>query len=338
MAESNKFSQDRSPGERFQTAAFFFKRAALDLISPNRFGVSTEYHPGKSPVGASTPYVLDYSAKGMLSRYDMRLDSNGIAMIRHYIHQGDGYYHSPVKIAHFGLACLNDALAGRPFGTLAQYRTHLDWLIANYTEEFGGVVWRVPSSAPKYELAFNYVSAISQGLALSLLARTEEGRVRARAAELSESALAPLRVTVADGGLLATGKWGPCYEEYPTIPFGHVVNGFVFCLNGLFDCYSAFGLLGAKELFDSGLQTLREMTKVWFVRGWARYDLRDLYSGSLPNLATRHYQYLHSDQMKGLAVVTGDVFWAHLARRFERQAMNPAGIAYSYYCKARKFL
>lgn len=286
------------------------------------------------------PYVLDYSREGMIERYNMKLDADGVVMWVHYIdHPGNqGYYYSPVKISHYGLAALNDAINGRGYNAVRDYRVHLRWMMEHYSQELGGIVWRTPSSNPKYELETNFVSSITQGLALSLLARAERATERTRGKELSEAALGPLSVRVEDGGLLGEGKWGPCFEEYPCVPYSHVINGFVFCLNGLFDCYSAFGLTRARDLFDVGLRTLREMTKVWFVPGWARYDLRDLYTGEIPNLATRHYQYLHADQMKGLAIITGDQYWNALAGRIEYQAINPIGIAYSYWCKARKFL
>ena len=91
-------------------------------------------------------------------------------------------------------------------------------------------------------------------------------------------------------------------------------------------------------MFELGLRTLTEMTKVWFVFGWARYDLRDRYTGGIPNLATRHYQYLHADQMKGLTIITGDQYWHRLSGRLRCQVLNPLGIVVSYWCKVRKFL
>ena len=276
----------------------------------------------------------------MIRHYNLKFDADGVVMWIHYVdHRGDhGHYYSPVKIAHYGLAALNDVVNGQGDDALRDYRLHLRWIMENYSNDLGGVVWRIPSTSPKYELGPNFASSIAQGLALSLLARADSDHSRTLAGELSEAALAPLRIRVEDGGLLGNGKWGPCFEEYPCVPYSHVVNGFVFCLNGIYDCYSAFGMAAARELFEIGLNTLRQMTSVWFVPGWARYDLRDLYTGGSPNLATRHYQYLHADQLKGLAIVTDDPFWNRLARRIEFQAINPVGIAYAYWCKARKVL
>lgn len=323
---------------RLEKGAFFVRRACLDVVRPNRFGVSKRYKPGDRGTDSTMPYVLGYARDRMFDVYGMKYDSDGVVLTRHYIHQGEGHYYDPVKIAHFGLAALNDALGERDPNALADYRTQIRWIMDSYTQELGGAVWRVPTTNPKYELGQNFISCISQGLSLSLLARAESPQDRRRAAELSEAAISPLLVSVEEGGLLSHSRWGPCFEEYPCFPQSHVINGFVFCLNGLFDAYSAYGLSKTRELFDIGLATLREMTKVWFVGGWARYDLRDVYTGEMPNLATRHYQYLHADQMRGLAIITGDEFWARLSRKFELQAVNPVGIAQAYYCKARKFL
>ncbi len=56
-----------------------------------------------------------------------------------------------------------------------------------------------------------------------------------RFAEGAARALRPMRVPVAQGGVLATLDGGPFYEEYPTDPLSHVLNGAIFSLWGLRD-------------------------------------------------------------------------------------------------------
>ncbi len=286
------------------------------------------------------PYLLDYTTEGMVDYYDLSIDENGIIMMSHYVdHQSDEtHYYSPVKIAHYALGAYNDYLKNKSDESLRMFQTHLDWLVKNSTTESLGRVWRVPSTNPKYELEMNYISAISQGLVLSVLARgySESGREDLLLA--GEEGLKSLTVSVEDGGLLALSKWGHSFEEYPCLPYSHVMNGFAFCLTGLDDFHRLTGSEEAKRLFDLGLNTFSKMADVWFDGCWARYDLRDLYREELPNLATRHYQYLHADQMIGLYRITGDVFYLSLSKKFLRQAWNPVGFSRAYYFKLRKFL
>lgn len=319
---------------------FFIKRAILDVVRPGRFFVSENYQPANEAKLLTLPYLLDYTTKGMVKYYNLNVDADGIVQMSHYIdhNSGSGHYYSPVKIAHYALGAYNDYLKSLQQCDFKTFNKHAHWLTENYTREELGYVWRVPSTNPKYELGINYISAISQGLVLSVIARLYKETNSEAYRLIGEEGLKPFSVPVEDGGLLANGKWGFAYEEYPCEPYSHVMNGFAFCLTGLDDFYRLTGSTEAKRLFDVGIKTFRAMTKDWFYSCWARYDLRDLYTKDLPNLATRHYQYLHADQMEGLFRITQDKYYKDLSRRFLRQVWNPVGFLHAYCLKLRKFL
>jgi len=213
-------------------AVFFVRRAALDLVAPHRFGVPAAYRPQQVSPGSTEPfpYQLDYTTEGMAEYYGMRFDDAGIIMMAHYIdhEDGSGHYYSPVKIAHYALGAWNDFLQTRSSECRSAFRRHTDWIRDHSVKEEIGRVWRVPSSNPKYELENGYISAISQGLVLSVLARAYIDQANDEVKATGEEALEPLRVPVEHGGLLGNGRWGPCFEEYPCVPYSHVLNGFDF--------------------------------------------------------------------------------------------------------------
>lgn len=326
--------------QKIKTLLFFLRRALMDVISPNRFFVSKAYKPHDVGLNKKIPYQLDYTTQGMVKYYRLGVDDEGIVMMSHYVdHNGsDTHYYSPVKIAHYALGAYNDYLKDINVENLHKFQSHLNWLVNNSTKESIGRTWRVPSTNPKYELEMNYISAISQGLVLSVLARGFVECSDTKLLEFGEEALKSLTFSVEDGGLLALTRWGPSFEEYPCVPYSHVMNGFVFCLTGLDDFHRLTGSVEAKRLFDLGLMTFRNMTSVWFDGSWARYDLRDLYTKDIPNLATRHYQYLHADQMLGMYCITEDLFYLELHRKFLRQVWNPIGFLRAYWSKLRKFV
>ena len=49
------------------------------------------------------------------------------------------------------------------------------------------------------------------------------------------------------------------YEEYPTTKGNYTLNGFMFTLVGLYDYYKVTGNELAKELYDDGIETLKEI-------------------------------------------------------------------------------
>ncbi|MEX1014848.1 MAG: D-glucuronyl C5-epimerase family protein [Candidatus Paceibacterota bacterium] len=283
-------------------------RAWNDIVSPNRFGVSEDFLNAPK-----YPYGLDYSTVGMHDYYDMEFDEGGIILMSHYYDHLEKYgnnkkhYYSPVKIAHYALASYNDFLKTRNEKYEESFRTHLNYLTNNTVLCNGCIVWETPTSNPKYELEPGYISAIVQGLAISALVRGYIHFNDQRYIELAEEALDVLKVPVEEGGLLAKTKWGWVYEEYPCKPYSHVVNGFMFCLIGLYDLKHVNKQSEAKVLFEKGILSLEKMIPEWLDNDWATYDLRHITGEYKMNYATRHYQYLHIDQLNILYLITGSI-------------------------------
>jgi len=322
---------------------FFLRRAYNDLIDPNRFGVSPGYTPEWHP-GTPFPYGLDYTSEGMAAYYDMIFDQDGIVMMAHYIdHLEDAgaetHYYSPVKIAHYALGAYNDFLKTGERRYEEGFEKHAAWLVER-AEPFaaGGVVWRTPSSNPKYELGVNYISAIVQGLAISALVRAFLHFDDERYLRTARAALPVLSVPVEEGGLLAESRWGPAYEEYPAQPYSHVVNGFMFCLMGLHDLISVADDQEARRLYEAGLDTLERMIPAWRLPHWSRYDLRDLTKGGRPNWATRHYHYLHIDQLELLYRQSGRPLLAETRAVFMAQLRSPINAVRIYVNKFQKLI
>lgn len=288
-------------------SSFFqlINRAYNDIVNPNRFGVTDSFL--KNP---AFPYSLDYTTIGMEEYYDMEFDENGIILMSHYYDHLEKYgneekhYHSPVKIAHYALAAYNDYLKTGDAAFERKFKIHLEYLVNSAEKYKNGIVWKTPTSNPKYGLAPGYISAIVQGLVISALVRGSLHFGIEAYFKLAEDALLILEVPVEEGGLLANAKWGKIYEEYPCIPYSHVVNGHIFCLIGLFDLYHITESRKAKLLFDDGIDSLKIMIPDWLTDDWASYDLRHLTGDYKRNLATRHYQYLHIDQLDILYKMT----------------------------------
>lgn len=309
-----------------------FRRTMGDIVTPYRFEFNRE-----SVDAAGTNrwlYSLGYSRVGMLEHYQMKKDPAGIPMMSHYIdHREEGHYYSPVKVAHYALAAWNDHIKGSLDG-MADFRRSIDWLLVNAEERGSAVVWPTPTSNPRYDLPTGYVSAIVQGLALSALARSLADRDDQRVRLVMEKAVEFFYRPVSEGGIVADSQFGQIYEEYPCNPPGHVVNGFMFSLNGLWDA-AQMGSERALERYRNAVPSLKTLIPFWITKKWSYYDLRFLYLPERVNLATRHYQYLHIDQLNFFSLVERDDVFAVAIRRMEQQMRNPLNWFSAYLNKGR---
>ncbi|KAF6779392.1 hypothetical protein AHF37_01149 [Paragonimus kellicotti] len=129
----------------------------------------------------------------------------------------------------------------------------------------------------------------------------------------------------------------PWYEEYPTDPGNHVLNGFMYSLIGLYDLsqVSLFRNLTLKteQLWRAGLKTLSVVLPLFDSGSGSFYDLRHVppssdhpvfasqdwtsnYDG--PNRARWSYHALHIQQLRLLAKL--DPFhaneWVNTASRW----------------------
>lgn len=302
---------------------FFIRRAIVDVVNPFRFGVSDGFGADEN-----LPYGLKYSSDGMHEYYNLQEDDNGIIMMSHYIDHNaeETNYYSPVKIAHYALGAYNDYIATKREVYAERFNKHIDFLINTrkeiVLEGVNCVIWTTPSTNPKYGIDMHYKSAIVQGLVISALCRAYLLSNDPKYSEIVLGALQIFQIPVEKGGILAKSQWGSFYEEYPAVPYSHVVNGFVFSLIGLHDSWRVLKIDLSKELFDVGVETLIKVLPFWYTSNWSKYDLRDLTNKQNVNLATHHYQCLHADLLRVLYLQSNCEDVLQYQQRTEQQLKN----------------
>jgi hypothetical protein len=166
-----------------------------------------------------------------------------------------GTFYTPVTVAQYGLqAATNRLVTGR-----SVYRSDAllaaDWLVRHQGRD-GGWRYRFPFTVPGFgPLPAGWISAMAQGQAMSLLWRAYRLRPRPAYRRAAVRALRPFLRSVRAGGVTADFDGVPWFEEYPTRPGSHVLNGYLFSLLGLYDVapWSA----RAARLFRLGVASLR---------------------------------------------------------------------------------
>ena len=160
------------------------------------------------------------------------------------------------------------------------------------------------------EMASGWPSALGQGLALSFLCRYQNLFPAFEIEEACRRAIEIFGVCVENGGILR--YWNgdfKFFEEYPTSPASFVLNGFIFSLLGLYDCWRTFGFSSANELFEEGVSTLKKMLPLFDLGSRSAYDLTHYTCGDFPNVARWGYHATHLNQLYALYTITGDEYF-----------------------------
>jgi hypothetical protein len=186
-------------------------------------------------------------------------------------------------------------------------------------------VWPFEAANPWFPFSGpGWVSGLTSGVGLSVLLRGHQASGLQRLLELSDLALAGFLVPVEQGGPACHGEGGTFFEEVPSSPCTHVLNGHVFALFGLYDHHRVTGSALARTLFDAGVSALKARLPDYAGRFWSRYDSRRCsWSGPAPPF----YQLLHAVQFRALARVTGDDTFEVVAGDWQRQFSSRAGRA-----------
>lgn len=260
------------------------------------------------------------------------VDENGIPVNDYskklLIRGVSGRHYNPLTVSHWVLGAFDDYLRT---GSQADYQLFLrraDWLVDNLhvTPNGAGYWYYHVDWGPPYNVKAPFASAMAQGFGLSGLMRAYQCTGRQAYKDTAEKALQSFEVSVYDGGVRSQDEFGNVfYEEIPSIPPHHILNGHIFALFGLHDYYRATQSAQAKALFEAGAEAVLNRLPDFDAGFWSKYSL-----DPNPNLrnhwnvASPIYQSVHIDQLRFLSKITGNETFDQWANRWEAQMQSPA--------------
>lgn len=261
------------------------------------FGIrSASYYHAETPARYDpADFLIYYIDESGRVDYPGPYDENHLPM---YIYKGQKYYF-PI------LSCLCS------LAHLERYRRESDekdrqfflnisrWLIE--TQKENGV-WLNDLPMKKFHLVKSWPSAMMQGLGISCLTRANQLTGNPEYLEYAKTALKPFHVNLENGGVTSHTDGRPFYEEYPSEPTCHVLNGFIFAMWGLYDLMRLIDDESADRLFNDGLATLTEWLPRYDTGYWSLYHIGE----GMANPATLHYHRLHIEQLKVMYAITGE--------------------------------
>ncbi|TRX72003.1 D-glucuronyl C5-epimerase family protein [Carboxylicivirga sp. M1479] len=287
---------------------------------------STDYWHIKYPLNSDPQnYYWDMSEKAI--QCELERDNEGLTQ---YVGEDGGTYYSSIELIQYAMASFQAHIKTKEKYWLNECILHTNKYLSLATQ-YKNATFTVLNKYPValYGLKNEWPSALSLGVALSLLTRlytlSEEDSYLDAAIKL----FANFKLTVEEGGVLRnvkindTGCKVSVLEEYPSEELSGVLNGHITALWGLYDLGKHYE--ESNRLFNELSSQLADNISLWDEKKWSNYDITYL-TGKKKNLASIHYHMLHVQQLFVMFQLTGD-------QRFSASVENMIRQKYSLFCR-----
>ncbi len=227
--------------------------------------------------------------------------------------------YTPVTIAQFGLASHQRFLQNQSEEDYSRFLLSANWLV-NHLKKQNDLfwVWEHDFSMPLYHLEPPWASAMAQGEGISLLLRAYEQTKKLVYLKASRAAFQAFLFPIDKGGVTFTDEDGNVwFEEYPTDPPPHVLNGMIFAMIGIYEYAFVTADVDAHRLFESGVITFLKKIKYFDAGYGSRYDLLT------KRVVDEKYHRIHIAQMRVLFEWTGEDVFKKMADHWESVWEDP---------------
>lgn len=276
-----------------------------------RFTYPIELVPDAGPRSSLHYYI--YSDRLFFDM--MELDTEGVPC--HRTRTLTRFY-NPAYIAWYGLMKLEQSLRSGETACEA-FWTQIKWLVDHaVSRPDGSAVWYFPVDFREGRalLKSPWISAMIQGLAISALVRAHRLKPESALIDLCRAGLHVYRKDVREGGVRTTENGRVLFEEYPVYPLPRVLDGFLFSLLGLYDCWVEVEDALARSLFDEGVRGLVRNLEFWdYKNKWSWY-------GSHAYLCPPNYHTLNRLLLTVLAMLSGEMVLSRYAQSWDPTEMS----------------
>ncbi|MDE2571531.1 MAG: hypothetical protein KGM44_03295 [bacterium] len=251
-------------------------------------------------------------------------DANGVML------SPGGTIYDPTHIAQFGLeqhsrwVLRSDAEARRAF--LAQAR----WLRDQQAVR-GGIAgcYPFPFAWPAYGAPLGFLSAMTQGEAISLLLRAYETTGENGFLDAAARAAEPFRHEIRAGGVTWRSGDDVIFEEAAADPPAHILNGWIFALWGLHELHTYSAERDLVAIYEQSVRTLQRRLILYDSGSWSYYNLLATRRG-FRKLATLKYHAFHIAQLRVMASLVGEACFNVTADRWSAYAESPMSRLHVY--------
>ena len=308
---------------------FFARRLLRDASNPLRYASNTDDVHG-AQLGR---YYLVFDEEELKRSIDFHFDPDGIPVIPTYVDvEPPKRHYYPITIGQYALAVFHTWLRSARHDDQQRFLRLADWFVEHQAEDG---CWYAQTDVPAYRLRAPWPSAMAQGRGISVLTRAWQCTSDARYVQSARRALAAFSVPIEQGGITDAYDGRITYEEYPTQPAPHVLNGMIFALFGVWDLVRAQPEEArAAAIFEMGAVTIEAFLPLYDTGWWSLYDLYHLEATGPPNPCTAHYHDIHVKQLTVMHAITGRAAFHAFAGRWAAYQEGPRGRLRAYAGKA----
>jgi heparosan-N-sulfate-glucuronate 5-epimerase len=256
-------------------------------------------------------YYLNFSSK---INYAEKFDEFNIPL--YYIN--DKWIYHPTVICQYALGLyehINNASQNKQELT-KKFLGQSDWLVANYNQVDDSAFWWMNYYMEEYNIGSPWCSAIAQGEAISVLLRAHLLTQNDIYIDSASKALKSFLVLIEKKGFRREfDRDSLLFEEYPSQKMNFALNGFIFSLYGLYDFYLFNQNKLAEELFQKGINTLKNSLTNFDLGYWSKYSL---YYDPIDYPASYKYHALHVEMLKSLYFITSEKIFQETSIKWEK--------------------
>ena len=277
----------------------------------------TTFNPESVVGDVPTYFYLDWRGYLPPAVLADHLDEEGLLDFKDAVEFEGRARRDPLRMIQACLGLVDQQYDGRDAATDLILRAQVGYLLSEAMLLLpGGIpVWPQYYTFDRYGLEAPWISALTQGQAVSLLVRMASltgqsiyGEWAGRAAQAFRTPGLPI---VWHG---EPGDEGLFFEEFPCRPPSHVLNGCLLAWLGMWDWARYSGDAEYRAFCLRALEQIEHRVPQYELGDWTRYDVLQRRPTSPA------YQEIHAALARTLHAITGAPFWGDRAQRWRGAA------------------
>jgi len=277
------------------------------------------------------PYYINYPGKFLdeIGNYKyVTFNENGIPVVDYSLIDmpASGIQYNPALVSLYAIGIMDRYISVKDDSCEAIFFKQVNFLrktIKHKKNEMG--IWEYRFDLPSWNQKSPWISALAQGFGLSAFSRAYLMTSDAIWLELMENVLNSFKYQIQNGGVCHTDKTGnKWFEEYPSEPPSHVLNGFIYALFGLLDFHKVAGNVDALRLFKDGISTLKQNITRYDTGYWSLYSLDSSDGGIISDV--HYHRDIHVPQIKALYELTNEEIFKTVHARWQNYTDNPSSL------------
>jgi len=245
---------------------------ALHALRKEILQFDFNYPLERDPLAGPRDSLHYYLYSDRLKWEAMRMDAQGIPKTWDRT-SGTNYW--PGYVAWYALVELGHYLRHRGSQHLDNFLKQVDWLERHASlRDDGAIVWLMDFDYHEGRLLLRgpWVSAHTQGLVISAIVRGWRLTKRSNLWELLQRSAKIFELDETRGGIRTEVDGSTFYTEKPGYPLPGILDGFLTSLLGLYDLYVETQDAKVAELFEIGIESLKDLLAYWdYRKRWSWY-------------------------------------------------------------------